>query len=139
GMLKALPREERIRRFMDKNRADRQLLVALHELTQGKPFESIILEEHQRIFPPEAQQLYLDIATMHQFAVNVRAGIISRVSGITFNEFQANFLEPLSGIVRVEEDPYSGDVCYTTRHPRVASIVFRKTCPTDEGKAQQLV
>ena len=138
GLLGRLSREDQVRAFMDKDRADRQLLVALHELTQGKPFEKIILEEHQRIFPEQAQQLYLDIATMHQFAVNVRAGVISRISGIAFEEFKEKFLDPLRNIVRVEQDPYSGDLCYKTRHPRVATIVFRETCPDDESKAAQL-
>lgn len=138
GMLARLPHEERVKAFMDEGRADRQLLVALHELTLGKPFEKIVLEEHQRIFPEQAQQLYLDIATMHQFAVNVRAGIISRISGIAFEDFQKLFLEPLRSIVRVGTDPYSGDFCYKTRHPRVAAIVFRETCPDDESKAAQL-
>ncbi len=138
GLLNAISRDEQVRAFMDKNRADRQLLVALHELTQGKPFEKIILEEHQRIFPEQAQQLYLDIATMHQFAINVRAGIISRLSGIAFEEFRTKFFDPLRNIVRVEQDPYSGDICYQTRHPRIATIVFRETCPDDESKAIQL-
>lgn len=138
GLLGKLSRDDQVKAFMDKNRADRQLLVALHELTLGKPFEKIVLEEHQRIFPEQAQQLYLDIATMHQFSVNVRAGIISRISGIAFEDFQSQFLEPLRSIVRVEKDPYSGDLCYKTRHPRVAAIVFRETCPDDESKATQL-
>jgi hypothetical protein len=138
GLLGRLSRDDQVKAFMDKDRADRQLLVALHELTLGRPFEKIVLEEHQRIFPEQAQQLYLDIATMHQFSVNVRAGIISRISGIAFEDFQSQFLEPLRSIVRVEKDPYSGDLCYKTRHPRVAAIVFRETCPDDESKATQL-
>lgn len=139
GLLTRLPREKQVQAFMDRNRADRQLLVALHELTQGKPFEKIVLEEHQRIFPEQAQQLYLDIATMHQFSVSVRAGMISRISGITFEDFRTRFFDPLRNIVRVEEEPYSGDVCYRTRHARVATIVFRQTCPDDESKKTQLV
>ncbi len=138
GLLGRLSRDDQVKAFIDKNRADRQLLVALHELTLGKPFEKIVLEEHQRIFPEQAQQLHLDIATMHQFSVNVRAGIISRISGIAFEDFQSQFLEPWRSIVRVEKDPYSGDLCYKTRHPRVAAIVFRETCPDDESKATQL-
>ena len=138
GLLGRLSRDDQVAAFLDKNRADRQLLVALHELTLGKPFEKIILEEHQRIFPEQAQQLYLDIATMHQFSVNVRAGIISRISGIAFEDFQSQFLEPLRSIIRVEKDPYSGDLCYKTRHSRVAAIVFRETCPDDQSKAAQL-
>lgn len=138
GLLKRLPRDQQVQAFMDEDRADRQLLVALHELTRGKPFETIVLEEHQRIFPEEARQLYLDIATMHQFSVHVRAGIISRISGISFNDFQTDFLEPLKNIVKVDRDPYSGDLAYRTRHARVASIVFRQVCPDDISKAKQL-
>jgi hypothetical protein len=39
------------------------------------------LDENERV-PEKARRLYLDIATMHQFAVPVRAGTISGVSGI---------------------------------------------------------
>ena len=62
GLLKEKRREDQVKAFAE--RADRQLLVALHELTQGKPFEEIILAEHQRVYPEQARQLYLDIATM---------------------------------------------------------------------------
>jgi hypothetical protein len=68
GLLKEKNHEERVEAFM--GRADRQLLVALHELTQGKSFEEIVFSEHQNVNPEQARQLYLDIATMHQFGVN---------------------------------------------------------------------
>ena len=137
GLLKGRPREEQIREFMEKERADRQLLVALHELTQGKPFEEIVFHEHQRISPETARQLYLDIATMHQFSVKARAGTISRISGIAFRDYKESFFAPLQDIVKVEEDPYTGDYCYKTRHPRVAYLVFRHVCAEDEAKAHQ--
>lgn len=138
GLLKRLNRDQQVQAFMNEDKADRQLLVALHELTRGKPFEAIVLEEHERISPEQARQLHLDIATMHQFSVHVRAGIISRISGISFTDFQEEFLEPLKNIVRVDNDPYSGDLSYRTRHARVASIVFRQVCPDDVSKAKQL-
>ncbi|MEJ0092027.1 MAG: SIR2 family protein [Methylocella sp.] len=138
GLLKAKTRAEQINSFMEKERADRQLLVALHELTQGKPFEEIVLNEHQRVYPEQARQLYLDIATMHQFSVKVRAGTISRISGINFDDYKANFFAPLQDIVRIERDNYSGDFCYRTRHSRVAEIVFRQVCPDDATKARQM-
>ncbi len=37
----------------------------------------------------------------------------------------------------MDEDPYTGDYCYKTRHPRVASLVFRYVCAEDEAKAHQ--
>jgi len=71
GLLADKTYDERVDAFM--GRADRQILVALHELTQGKPFEEIVFAEHQSVHPEQARQLYLDIATMHQFGVNSAA------------------------------------------------------------------
>lgn len=138
GQLHAKRKQDRVAAFLDQDRADRQLLVALHELTQGKPFEKIILEEYERITPDGARQLYLDIATMHQFGVIARAGAISRVSGIRFNDFEERFFAPLRDIVNVVHDPYTGDKGYETRHSRVSNILFGVACPNDEEKARQL-
>jgi cold shock CspA family protein len=136
GLLEEKNIEERIAAFMSK--ADRQLLVALHELTQGKPFEEIVFSEHQRVSPEQARQLYLDIATMHQFGVHIRAGSISRISGITYEDYKRDFFAPLDDIVKVDTDPYSGDYYYKTRHPRVATLVFRTVCSDDASKSKQL-
>ncbi|MCM0753559.1 hypothetical protein DEA98_29025 (plasmid) [Brucella pseudogrignonensis] len=89
GLLSNETRDERIRRF--ENVAERQLLVALHQLTQGRPFEDVLRLEHQRISPEQARQLYLDIATMHQYKVSARAGTISRISGISFRTIKRSF------------------------------------------------
>ncbi|TOG14120.1 hypothetical protein CGJ07_24745, partial [Vibrio parahaemolyticus] len=56
----------------------RQLLVALHEATMGKPFEDIIHDEYKNIFPIEAKRIYLTICTMNRLRLPVRAGLISR-------------------------------------------------------------
>ena len=138
GMLESKPRQDRIAAFVEKDRSDRQLLVALHELTQGKPFEDIILEEYERIVPDAARRLYLDIATMHQFGVTARAGAISRISGIRFKDFEENFFQPLKDIVRVRWDGKTGDHGYEARHSKVAQIVFGVACEDDEAKAKQL-
>jgi SIR2-like domain/Tetratricopeptide repeat/'Cold-shock' DNA-binding domain len=135
GLLKEKTHDERIDAFMGK--ADRQLLVALHELTQGKPFEEIVFYEHQSVHPEQARQLYLDIASMHQFGVKARAGTISRISGIYFDDYKENFFDPLENIVRVDIDPYTGDYCYLTRHAHVATLVFRQVCSDDDAKAKQ--
>jgi len=135
GLLASETRDERIRQF--EAVAERQLLVALHQLTQGRPFEEVLRLEHQRVSPAQARQLYLDIATMHQFSVSARAGTISRISGITFADYQEKFFSPLKGIVRTEIDKYSRDYSYRTRHARVAQLVFRQACPTDDQKADQ--
>lgn len=137
GLLATKTKDERISSFMHEDRSDRQLLVALHELTQGKPFEDIVLDEFHRVTPERARRLYLDIATMHQFGVIARAGAISRISGVRFDDFKSDFFYPLKDIVRVTTDR-AGDDGYKTRHTRVSSIVFGVACPTDHEKSAQL-
>lgn len=136
GLLATMTRAEQVHAFQQ--RAERQLLVALHEATQGKRFEEIVFEEYQRIVPGQAQRLYLDIATMNQFAVPVRAGTISRISGIRFEDYERDFFDPLQNVVMTLRDPYTGDFQYRARHSRVAQFVFRGACPTDEEKVAQL-
>ncbi|CCF18727.1 Putative cold-shock DNA-binding domain protein [Pseudorhizobium banfieldiae] len=135
GLLEKEPRDAQVRLF--ETVAERQLLVALHQLTLGKPFEEVLRQEHQRISPEQARQLYLDIATMHQFSVSARAGTISRISGITFEDYQEKFFAPLQNIIQAQTDRYSKDYSYRTRHSRVAQLVFRQACASDEQKADQ--
>lgn len=137
GELKGQERAKQVAAFMDEERADRQLLVALHELTRGYPFEKIVLDEYERV-PERARRLYLDIATMHQFAVPARAGTISRVSGIRFRDYREEFMIPLKDMIIVAEDRY-GDYFYRTRHPSIASMIFAQVCGDDVAKAAQFI
>ena len=136
GLLEGATREERVAAFLE--RADRQLLVALHEATRGRPFEEIVHDEYAHIVPERAQRLYLDICTLNQFGAPVRAGTIARASGIHFEEFKDKLFAPLEGVVLVEQDRYSGDMGYRARHARVAELVFRQACPDDEVRVEHL-
>lgn len=118
---------------------NRQLLVVLHEVTRGLPFETIIADEFARIAPPEAQTLYLDICTLNRFDVPVRAGIVSRLSGISFRNFETEFFEPLEDLVEVGRNAVSGDYEYRARHAHVSEIVFTQVCQTDEQRHDQIV
>ena len=139
GELKGKARSEQIEAFMNEEQADRQLLVALHVLTKGLPFEKIVLNEYESVRPEQARRLYLDIATMNQFAVPVRAGTISRASGIHFHEYKQKFFEPLKGMVTDAPDSYTGEYAYKTRHARVAQILFRQVCDDDVSRVAQFI
>ena len=52
--------------------AGRQLLVALHEATLGRPFEDIIADEFAEIRPNRAKLTYLGICFLNRFDVPVR-------------------------------------------------------------------
>jgi cytochrome c-type biogenesis protein CcmH/NrfG len=136
GELKGLSEAEQVDRF--KEHSDRQLLVALHEATTGKPFEEIVLDEYERVTPPTAKVLYLDICTLHRLGVPVRAGLVSRVSGITFDIFQREFFKPLEHVVFTHLDSASRDHVYRTRHPTIAEFVFGQALPDPIERAAQI-
>ncbi len=116
--------------------AEKQLLVALYEATQGKLLEDLIVEEYHRILLNEAQELYLLVCTLNRFRVPVRAALVQRVMGIGFRDFEKRFLGPLSGMVFAEVDPASRDYAYRSRHPHIADIVFRRVL---DSQSKQIV
>ncbi|MFZ5861746.1 MAG: SIR2 family protein [Nitrospirota bacterium] len=122
------------RRLALSERAGRQLLVALHEATLGKPFEDIIEDEYRSILPLEAQQIYLTICTLNRLNVRVRAGIVSRIHDVPFDEFRARLFGPLEHVVQVDKDPIIRDYTYRARHPLIAQIVFNRMLRLQEER-----
>ena len=138
GLLKEIPTfEDRVEKLI--GATQRQLLVALHEATQGKAFEDIVFEEYRRIIPKEAQALYLDICTLNRLGVTVRAGLIARVSGINFTDFEKRLFRPLEHIVRAYRDKYIGDHVFAARHQHVAEMVFDRVLAEPEPRYDQII
>ena len=137
GLLHDQTPKERIEAFA--KTAERQLLVALHEATLGVPFEEIVVDEYRRIEPASARGLYLDICALHQFGAPIRAGLISRASGVGFERFEREFLAPLDNVVHVTRDRHSLDVYYSCRHQHVAEMVFNRVLPSPGDKFDHLV
>ena len=137
GHLDLLNSEERHDHF--RLSAQRQLLVALHEATLGKPFEQIVLDEYMNLVPAEAQALYLDVATFHRFRVPLRAGLVSRVSGINLEYFRDKLFRPLEHVVKVTYDLRSRDYAYETRHPVIADLVCRQALTNPDDRAGQII
>ena len=127
GRLSELSRDAQLTEFHD--RAGRHLLIALHEATSGKPFEDILFDEYQQIQPDLAKQIYLAVCVLNQHKVPVRAGIISRLFGITFTEFAERFFKPLDQVVFTRTDRELEDYVYTSRHPLIAEMVVQRALP----------
>ncbi|NAX64522.1 P-loop NTPase [Vibrio sp. V32_P6A28T40] len=116
----------------------RQLLVALHEATMGESFEDIIHNEYNNIFPIEAKKIYLTICTMNRLRLPVRAGLISRIHGICFDEFNDTLHRPLEKVVVVRQDK-NGDYFYTARHSEIAEIVFNRALNDSSDRYQEYI
>jgi hypothetical protein len=132
GTLKSLDANARKLALME--HAGRQLLVALHEATLGKSFIEIIRDEYNNIRPYEAQKMYLSVCILNRFGIPVRAGIISRIHGISFTDFKQKFFAPLELIIRAEYNKIIRDYEYTARHSHIAEIVFENILDKQEEK-----
>jgi SIR2-like domain len=121
-----------------RSHVDRQLMVALHEATSGKPFEEMAFDEYEHVQPREARLLYLDICTLHRLGISVRAGLVSRVSGITFDTFKSRLFSPLEHVVHSYFDAASRDYVYRSRHPLIAEFVFERALPSPIERAAQI-
>ena len=131
GLLENLSRKEQVTAFKDK--AGRQLLVALHEATMGKPFEEVVFDEYKQIQPELAKLIYLTICALNRIGVPVRAGIINRIHNISFENFKEKFFGPLESVVFTR--PHSmRDMAYFARHPWIADIVFERALHNVEDR-----
>ena len=119
GILAQQTQAERRQAFI--RRADRQLLVALREATEGKRFDQIIQDEYSAIPEESAREAYLLICCVHQANVTMRAGVLRRLTGVSFEDFQTKILTPAERVII--EDKEDGEVVYRARHPIVAQIV----------------
>jgi tetratricopeptide (TPR) repeat protein len=114
--------------------ADRQLLVALYEITSGKSFPDIVFDEYRGIVSDRARRIYLVVCALNRMNVPVRAGLVHRLTGVSFIEFKQHFFGPLESIVLAEEYRPARDMAYRARHPWVAQIVFERALPTQTDR-----
>ncbi|MER8894198.1 SIR2 family protein [Mesorhizobium sp. M0676] len=135
GLLANEPPDVRKKAFTEL--ADKQLLVALYEATQGRLLEDLLVVEYHRVLLTEAQELYLLVCTLNRFRVPIRATLVHRIMGISFKDFEKRFLGPLQGMVFTEMDPASRDYAYRARHPQIADIVFRRILDSQSKQVAQ--
>lgn len=101
------------------------MLVALREITEGKDFDRIVQDEYEGIPNETGRRTYLWVCALHQLGVPARAGLISRLAHVTFAEFKDKLLKPCELVLIAEYDEREEVYLYRSRHPVIASIVFR--------------
>ena len=113
------------RREVFHQKAEKQLLVAMREATEGRDFDTIIRDEYDHIPDETAKRVYLYTCALHRFGVSVRAGLLHRLSGIPYDEFQEKLLQPLENVITEERNEELFVMLYRARHPIIASIVSK--------------
>ena len=136
GVLESLPSKEQLRRLV--NRAGRQLLVGLREVTEGKDFDKIIEDEMNGLPRESARKAYVMVCTMYQFGIPIRAGVLSRTTGIPFDDFRDAILQPAARVIMDSQRSLREEPIYSARHSVIADIVFRRALRSVEERANQI-
>ncbi|WP_420572937.1 SIR2 family protein [Kordia sp.] len=137
GYLEKKNKTERLKELEYKS--GRELLVALYESTLGKPFEEIIYDEYNKINNDRAKSVYITISLLHLLGSHARAGLISRIHGITFSEFKEKFFIPLKSIIFTHRNYRINDDVYTTRHKTIAEIVFNRVIQDEDERFDEYI
>ena len=119
GKLRGKNNQQRFSEFKD--RARKQILIAMREATQGKDFDEILKGEYNEIEPYEARKIYLCIAlaSAEHFKLSrqqIVATAIDRYSAI-LTYLDRNLKGPIS-------QPYEGSNIYECRHPVIAEFII---------------
>ena len=115
-------------------RADKQLLVALREATEGKHFDEIVVDEYERIPGDDARRAYLYVAALHRFGLLTRAAVLHRALAVPLADLGARVFAPAAKIILAQDISDDPEPYYRTRHPLIAEIVFDRMAPSERER-----
>jgi tetratricopeptide (TPR) repeat protein len=135
GLLAGVSRETQIAAF--ESRADKQLLVALREATEGKKFDDIVLDEYESIPSPDGQRAYLLVCSLHRFGIMVRAALLYRALDVPIDELRKRVFDPTAKVIIGREIVTGGgEYYYSARHQLIAEIVFDRKIGTERRRLE---
>ena len=134
--LTGLSREEQVAHF--NNLADKDVLVALRELTSDGRFDQIVRDEYEKIPSEIAKRAYVYVAAIGQLDLAVRYETITRILGLRTEQLSDELINPTEGILITGEETGSSrhnlGFRLRARHPIIASIIFAAAAEDDQSK-----
>lgn len=135
GELASLSYEERITKFFEE-KAKKQLLVALMELTKGESFERILENEYANLkqMVPKAAEAYLIVCFLYQYGKLVPEGYLQRICGYGNTSRWLFFKQVINTTPKViiREWERGLGIGLRARHPVISSTVIRKILSKEE-------
>ena len=136
GKLTGTTKEYQIEHF--KALADKELLVALRELTRDGDFDKIIKNEYDKIPTEIAKKAYLYVAALGQIDLALRYETLLHLIDISHEKLKEKIFTPTERVLLSGELVGSSrhNMGYTlrARHPIIASVIFSLAAPNDDVK-----
>lgn len=136
GRLETMGRTDQVDHF--EKAADKELLVALRQLTDAADLDDSVRSEYRRLPSELAKQAYALVCAAGQMDEHLRYAVVSHALKVPFDQLRTEIFTPTKGVLMdVEErgnSRHNGGYRLRARHPLIASIVFDCAFPTDDTK-----
>ena len=140
GVLSGRSQEEKVSHFQAL--AEKELLVALRELTEGTSFDKIVQDEYSKIPSHLGKRAYLYVSAMGQINQAIRFETLVHLLDMSYTELRDKVFVPTTGILLTCEETgkarHNAGFRIRARHPIIASIVFDSEAPDDDSKFEIL-
>ena len=138
GQLAGLSESLRIAAVQRKH--DRQLLVALREVTEGAAgFDAIIEDEYTALRTELSRALYAAVSCAYQLKTPIRDVVLARALRVDISDLYANTADAIDGIITYETvDEARGVHAARCRHHVIAEIVWSR-CLTNLEREHTLL
>lgn len=140
GKLTATPREYQFSHFKDLS--EKELIIALRELTSEEKFDNIIRDEYNKIPTALAKKAYIYVSALSQIDLTIRYETLIRILKINTDELISDIFKSTEGVLISGEisgsSRHNTGYRLRTRHPIIASIIFSCGASSDDDKYQIL-
>jgi tetratricopeptide (TPR) repeat protein/cold shock CspA family protein len=111
---------------------EKQLLVVLREVTEGKAFDAIIEAEYQKL-PSLAKQCYAAVSGAYQLKQHLRDYVLAAVVGKDLTEMYANTNDSLDGVIEYDIVDVANHIyAARCRHHSIAQLVWERCVPSED-------
>ena len=118
--------------------ANRELIVALRELTSECSFDAIIQDEYQHIPSEVAKRAYVYVAALGQFDLSLRYETLVHILDVRYDQLRSEVFQPTRGVLisgeEIGSSRHNAGFTLRTRHPIIASVIFGLTAPDDDAR-----
>jgi tetratricopeptide (TPR) repeat protein len=120
--------------------AEKELLVALRELTTGGSFDDIVRDEFNRIPSEVAKRAYVYVSALGQIGLALRYANLISILDLRYDQLGSEVFKPTDGVLISGEasgsSRHNAGFQLRARHPIIASIIFATAAPDDRSKFQ---
>lgn len=121
--LKSFNKGKRFNTFKEK--ANRELIVAMREATLALNFEEIIANEYTSIKSDIAKRVYLHICFINQFRYQIPQSLLIRILDLEITGLNNTVFKFTKDIIFSDEEETGNDILLSSRHPVIAEIVSK--------------